>query len=163
MRVLKTFSLFAFVLLVSSFTTNISELKWLGWNEGYDMAKKKNKIAVVDIYTDWCGWCKVMDRETFTKTEVIDLINKEFVPVKFNPEVQGATYTFNGKQYSGQELAAIISNNQLSGFPSTVFYFPKTNEFKMEVGYKNPQAFTEILNNMVKYKAETAAKKGKKS
>jgi len=158
MNIFKATSILSIFIIASSFTTNTTELKWLGWNEGYDLAKKKNKIAVVDVYTDWCGWCKVMDRETFTKQEVIDLINKEFVPVKFNPEAQGS-YTFNGKQYSGPELAAVISNNQLSGYPSTVFYFPKTNEFKMEVGFKNPQAFTEILNEMVKYKATAAAKK----
>jgi uncharacterized protein YyaL (SSP411 family) len=158
MNTFKVTTLLSVLIIASSFTANTNELKWLGWNEGYDLAKKKNKIAVVDVYTDWCGWCKVMDRETFAKPEVIDLINKEFVPVKFNPEAQGS-YTFNGKQYTGSELAALISNNQLSGYPSTVFYFPKTNEFKMEVGFKNPQAFTEILNDMVKYKASAAAKK----
>jgi uncharacterized protein YyaL (SSP411 family) len=138
--------------LLLAFTPAPAELKWLSWNEGYELAKKKNKIMVVDVYTDWCGWCKVMDRETFANAEIIDAINKEFVPVKFNPELPGANYTYDGKKYTGEQLAAIISNNQLSGYPTTVFYFPKKNEFVMEVGYKKPDAFKQILTKMLEHK-----------
>lgn len=138
--------------LFYAFTPAPTELKWLSWNEGYEMAKKKNKIMVVDVYTDWCGWCKVMDRETFANAEIIETINKEFVPVKFNPELPGANYVYDGKKYSGDQLAAIISNNQLSGYPTTVFFFPKKNEFVMEVGYKKPDAFKQILQNMMERK-----------
>lgn len=159
---MRTFSILtslAVIIALSSFTPlNTNELSWTNWNDGYAMAKKKNKIAVVDVYTDWCGWCKVMDRETFTKPGVIDLMNKEFVAIKFNPEKEGS-YTYDGKQYSGQQLAALISNNQLSGYPTTVFYFPQTKEFKIEVGFKNAEQFTDILNNMVKYKSSASSKK----
>lgn len=158
MKTMKYVSFIAVAIILSSFTLRNQELKWLGWNEGYELAKKKNKIAVVDVYTDWCGWCKVMDRETFSKAEVIDLINKDFVPVKFNPEAPG-TYTYNGKQYSGSQLAAVVSNNQISGYPTTLFFFPKTGEVKMEVGYKNAQAFVEILNSMLQHKVNSGKKK----
>lgn len=139
-------------LLFFAFIPATEELKWLGWNEGYEIAKKKNKIMVVDVYTDWCGWCKVMDRETFANAEIVATINKEFVPVKFNPEIAGATYTYDGKKYTGDQFVGVISNNQLSGYPTTVFYFPKKNEFVMEVGYKKPDAFKDILRQMLERK-----------
>ncbi len=63
------------------------KLKWLSWNEGYPKAKETGKILLIDMYTDWCGWCKKMDRDTYSKKEVIDLINEHFIPVKFNPEL----------------------------------------------------------------------------
>jgi thiol:disulfide interchange protein len=43
-----------------------AELKWYGWNEGYAKAVKEGKIVLVDAYTDWCGWCKKMDRDTYS-------------------------------------------------------------------------------------------------
>lgn len=93
-----------------------------------------------------------MDRETFANAEIVATINKEFVPVKFNPEIAGATYTYDGKKYTGDQFVGVISNNQLSGYPTTVFYFPKKNEFVMEVGYKKPDAFKDILRQMLERK-----------
>ena len=55
------------------------EIKWLGFNEGYALAKKKNKIMLVDVYTDWCGWCKRMDRDAFAKNDISSIVSKDYV------------------------------------------------------------------------------------
>ena len=70
-----------------------NKLQWFEYVEGYNKAKAENKILLVDAYTDWCGWCKVMDRETYTNAEVIAALNQDFVCVKFNPEVE-MTHSF---------------------------------------------------------------------
>lgn len=145
----KLFSIASVIIfLTASSFTPAEELKWFDFNEGYDLAKKKNKIMLVDVYTDWCGWCKVMDRDTYAKKSVIDLINKDFVAIKFNPEKRGVTYNFEGRNYTGQELAAAISNNQLSGYPTTIFLYPKEKKMDVVGGFQNEQNFKAVLEEV---------------
>lgn len=125
------------------------ELQWQTWNDGSKVAEKKKKILLVDVYTDWCGWCKVMDKNTYANSEVIDLVNADFIPVKFNPETPGIIYKFMGKDMDGPAFAAALSNNQISGYPATVFYFPKKKEAVVQIGYKNAEEFKRILGEMV--------------
>jgi len=126
-----------------------NELKWLGFNDGYALAKKKGKIMLVDVYTDWCGWCKRMDRDTYEKPEIIEALNKDFVVIKFNPEIQNVMYTFEGKEYNGQQLAAVISNNQISGYPTTIFMSPKYKKMNVIAGYYDPARFKPVLESIV--------------
>jgi uncharacterized protein YyaL (SSP411 family) len=150
MKVIKLLVLSALTLGMFSFTTNEGELKWYEFNEGYELAKKKNKIMLVDVYTDWCGWCKRMDRDTYAKSEIIASINKDYIPVKFNPEITGVEYTYEGKKYTnGQELAQVISQNRISGYPTTIFIYPKGQKTNVIAGYFNAQQFKPILDNTV--------------
>jgi len=152
-------TLFAIALLSSSFISQKNEeLKWMNFNEGYELAKKKNKIMLVDVYTDWCGWCKVMDRETYAKPEVIKMINADFVAIKFNPEKKDVVYTFEGKQYTGDQLAGVISNNQLTGYPTTIFMYPKGKKMNVVGGYQNENNFKSLLTG-IKSEFKTGVKK----
>ncbi|MCE2787876.1 MAG: thioredoxin family protein [Bacteroidota bacterium] len=152
-------TLFAIALLSSSFISpKNEELKWMDFNEGYELAKKKNKIMLVDVYTDWCGWCKVMDRETYAKPEVIKMINADFVAIKFNPEKKDVVYTFEGKQYTGDQLAGVISNNQLTGYPTTIFMYPKGKKMNVVGGYQNENNFKSLLTG-IKSEFKTGVKK----
>ena len=56
------------------------------FESGFVKAKREGKILLVDVYTDWCGYCKKMDRETYTDAKIIEKLNKDFVMVKLNPE-----------------------------------------------------------------------------
>jgi len=133
------------ILGLYAFKPKNDEVKWMNFNEGYALAKKKNKIILVDVYTEWCGWCKRMDKDTYAKTSISTVLNEKYVSVKFNPEVEGIKYTYNGKTYDGPGLAAAISNNSISGYPTTVFINPKTHKTKIEVGYKNESDMGIIL------------------
>ena len=137
----------AFIVISNSFKP-AAEIKWLGFNEGYALAKKSKKIMLIDTYTEWCGWCKRMDRDTYAKSEIAELINKDFVAIKFNPEV-AASYTFEGKTYGGNQLAGVISDNQINGFPTTIFLQPKTIKKKVVVGYKNPEQMQAELSSAI--------------
>lgn len=69
--------------------TNISfasEIKWLSFEEGLKKAKKENKLILMDIYAKWCHWCNVMENTTYRDKEVIELINKYYIPVKVDAE-----------------------------------------------------------------------------
>jgi thioredoxin-related protein len=131
-----------------SFKPVNDEIKWLDFNTGYNLAQKKGKIMIVDVYTDWCGWCKRMDKDAYAKPEISNLVNKDFIPVKFNPEIVGVTYEFEGKKYNGEQLAGVISNYQISGYPTTIFLYPKEKKSEIVVGYKNAEQLKPILEDM---------------
>src|SRR5690606_40147878 len=51
-------------------------IKWLTFDEASELAAKEPKMILVKVYTDWCGWCKKMDKETFMDSEVINYVNR---------------------------------------------------------------------------------------
>ena len=59
---------------------------WHGWNEGLAAAAGGGKPVIVDVYTDWCGWCKRMDRDVYAKAAIGDYLNQHFVMVRLNAE-----------------------------------------------------------------------------
>ena len=148
MKSFKVLVLLAFYFCVTSFKPT-EDLKWMGWNEGYEMAKKKKKIAMIDCYTEWCGWCKRMDKDTYSDAGIQKKIYDNFIPIKLNPELN-QTYTLDGKQYNGQQLLSILSNNQISGYPTIIFIIPngKTNSIELSVGYSTAVQFHKVLDDM---------------
>ncbi len=148
-------ALLVIVFTASSFNNpNEGELQWVDFNQGYEIAKKKNKIMLIDVYTDWCGWCKRMDRDTYAKPGIVGLINQDFVAIKFNPEIKNVTYKYEGKTYNGEELAGVISNYQISGYPTTIFMYPKDKKMNVVGGYHDEKGFKSILEDIkVEFKA----------
>ncbi len=104
-----------------------SKINWLSWEEAIELSKKEKKKIFVDVYTDWCGWCKRMDATTFQEKHIAEYINENYHPVKFNAE-QKESITINGKEYKYikdnkrgyHELAAEILRGKLS-YPTIVF------------------------------------------
>lgn len=132
-------------LLIFSFHSFSQELHWYSWNEGYEKAKKENKIILLDTYTEWCGWCKVMDRDTYTVKNIMDKIEADFIPIKLNPEVSGI-YNYENKEYSGEALKNKLAHNKFRGYPTTFFVYPKTSDSHMEIGYIKADRFAKILD-----------------
>jgi thioredoxin-related protein len=89
----------------------------LRFDEALKTAKKENKKVIVDVYTDWCGWCKKMDRDAYSNSEIKKIISDNFVVVKLDAEGSGKT-SYNGKSYTDAGLAEYF---QVSGYPTTVF------------------------------------------
>lgn len=126
-----------------------AELKWYDWNEGYAKAMKEKKIVLVDVYTDWCGWCKKMDRDTYSNPEVIKKINKDFIPIKFNPEIQGVAYKVGDQTYNPQQLYNMLSQGESTGYPTTYYIFTQKMGRIIDPGYKKPADFINMLDMAV--------------
>ena len=133
-------------------TKEANTVKWYTWDEAVAAIAENPKPMFIDFYTNWCGWCKRMDKDTFQKSKIAKQLNKDFYPVKFNAEQKedvvfgGTTYKFvkNGRR-GYHELAAAILQNRLS-YPTTVFL---TSEFKIiQVfpGYKKPDQFQVMMD-----------------
>ena len=142
------FAIFA-LLLLTSFANTDKELKWLDWNTGYPLAKKTNKIILLDAYTDWCGWCKKMDRDTYTDPKIISALNKDFIIIKFNPEIADVQYDLDGVKISGRELYSQLTQGKSTGFPTTYFIQPNKKQIQLAAGYLGPEDFLKILDQIV--------------
>jgi len=121
-------------------------IKWVDWNSGYQQAQQQGKIIILDLYTEWCGWCKKMDKETFTHPEIIQLISAGFIPIKMNPEQANIYYIYKGKKVTGKQLLAILDKNQGDiSYPAIIFIYPQTDEVYSEIGYQKASVFRELL------------------
>ena len=114
MQVLKYLFVSVILIGVSSFRPIENEkVNWLTFEEAIALHEKEPKKLLIDLYTDWCGWCKVMDRNTYSQADIASYINENFYPVKFNAEqkepveFRGHTFEFVAQGRRGvHELAA---------------------------------------------------------
>jgi len=144
-------ALFLFLGL-SAIVTQAQEVNWLSWNEAAELAAtdKNPKKIFIDIYTDWCGWCKKMDKDTFQNAEVAAYMAENFYMVKLDGEGK-EDIEFKGKVFkfvpSGRkgyhEFAAALMQGKLS-YPTTVFLDEKMNMLSPVPGYQKPKPFLDI-------------------
>lgn len=122
------------------------KIKWLTIQEAYALNQKAPKKFVIDVYTDWCGWCKVMDRETFKNAAIVDFVNEHYYAVKLNAEqkedIKLGDRTFKSLG-SAHELAAGLLQNKMS-YPTTVFMTEKFEVIQPVAGYLEPKVFHQI-------------------
>jgi thioredoxin-related protein len=128
-----------------------AQINWISFEEAIERNKKKPKKIFIDAYTDWCGWCKVMDKQTFTDPIIIEYINANFYAVKFDAESKNPI-TFKGRTYqfvpSGNrgyhELAAELMNNRMS-YPTVVFLDENMDLLQPIPGFVKPAELDIIL------------------
>ena len=134
---------------------NAKTLTFYDWNAGYLKAKRLDKILLVDVYTEWCGWCKVMDSKTYTDSTVIATLNKNFVCVKFNPEIRKDSFIFETTTVNNTDLHTFLFDRRSSGYPTTSFWLNPKVKQTLEVvpGYMDPSRFMTLLNELIAKKA----------
>ena len=134
---------------------NDKEINWLTLDQVQEKMKKVPKKVYVDVYTGWCGWCKVMDRETFTNAEIIKYMNEHFHNVKFDAE-QKEQATFDGKQYDWMaggrngvnQLAVELLQGDLS-YPSYVVLDENKKLVKTFKGFMEAESFLQVIKSVV--------------
>ncbi len=105
-------------------------VKWLSFKEAFELNKKQSKPFIIDVYTDWCGWCKHMMKTTYSDPGIASYINTWFYPVKFDAETKDSI-SYQGTMYynpvnkvnpgkSTHQLALKLLGNQLM-YPTTLF------------------------------------------
>ncbi|WP_332912621.1 thioredoxin family protein [Algoriphagus boritolerans] len=113
-----------------SFAANAQDqINWLKFEEAIAANAKSPKMLLVDVYTDWCGWCKKMDKDTFTDPKVIAYINSNFYPVKMNAEDTKRTFEFMGKEYTEHKWL------QLCGFDLTLTLWSLNPNFRISPNF----------------------------
>ena len=128
-----------------------NKIVWYSMTAGLAKAKKENKMLVVDVYTDWCYWCKVMDQETYGNAAVIKKMNANFVAVKFNPEVNG-THLVNGENMSSEQLVRFLNKGgRVPGYPMTYVWKTLTDQTTISpyTGYLDTTTFNGVMNKYI--------------
>ena len=131
------------------------KVKWYTLDEALKLNAKAPRKIMIDVYTDWCGWCKVMDRETFGNPTIARYINAHFYPVKFNAESTDAI-SFAGRKFQNQgqgahQFAAWLLNGRMS-YPSVAYLTGKLELIAAVPGFYNPEKIEPLLHFIVEEK-----------
>jgi thioredoxin-related protein len=139
-------------LMASSFSVIAQEkssIKWISINEAEMLAQDQPRKIIVDIYTDWCGWCKRLDATTYKDPQVVDYINKNFYAVKFNAELKdkisfkGADYSYDAQRRVNTLSQVLMANS--TGYPTTTFLDEKLNVLSAVPGFQKADMMVSIL------------------
>lgn len=149
------------IVIAQSFINNIQapadELKgpvhWYTFSEAVKLQEKKPKPIMVDVYTSWCGPCKMMSANTFGNEIIAKYLNENFYPVKFNAETYDSV-AFKGTVFKNQnppgtprpvhDFASSILDGKLM-YPSIVFLNSEIQRIQVLTGYYKPDQFEPIL------------------
>lgn len=136
-------------------------VKWYTFKEALELNKKNPRKIFVDMYTDWCGWCKALDKNTFPDPGIAGYLNTYYYPVKFNAETKD-TIEYNGKTYYNKittdstyrqipgarglphDLAVQLMGGKMS-YPTAVYLDEKSEVITTVPGYVTPDKLEPIL------------------
>jgi thioredoxin-related protein len=142
----------------SGLAQEATRVKWYTIEEAEKLNKKQPRKIMIDVYTDWCGWCKKMDKETFNHPVIADYINKYYYPVKLNAESKeeitfnGTTYKFVAQGARGyHELAAGLLNGKMS-YPSVAYMNEKLELLGAVPGFYTPDRIEPLLSYIAEEK-----------
>ena len=128
-----------------------NSINWLSFEEALEKSKENPKPILVDLYTDWCGWCKKMDATTYKNGGIIKYINDNYYAVKMDGEgkddisFQGKTFKYVQQGRSKyHQLAAAIMKGKMS-YPSTAFFDKEQKLIQTVPGYLETLRFEKIL------------------
>ncbi len=120
-----------------------AKINWITLDEAFAAIKKEPRKIVIDVYTDWCGWCKVMDKNTFANEKVANYINEKYYAVKLNAEQEGEIF-IGEKKYNYPQLAQELMQGKMS-YPTIVYLDEKFNMIQPVPGYQDANAFHQTI------------------
>lgn len=143
---MKVYSLILLLVLLSLNLQAQDQIQWMKFEEAIAANENNPKMILVDVYTDWCGWCKKMDKETFTDPQVIAHFQKNFYAVKLNAEDTKRSFQFMGKTFTEAQMAASM---RVNSYPNFVVIEPSLQNIAQLPGYREPAAFLAGLADLI--------------
>ena len=148
-----------FTFLISGFIAQCQELKWhTDVSVASDLSIKENKpMFLFFTGSDWCGWCKKMDKGTFSDSTVAAYMNENFYCVKFNAESKDTIHYNNNifyyiPEYKSHALAVSLLDGKMS-YPSYIVLTEKEQRLKIMNGYQEVDVFLQNLKILANFKA----------
>jgi thioredoxin-related protein len=141
------------VLFTSQIMAQQPAVEWLTFEKASSKMSAKPKKIIIDVYTNWCGWCKKMDQTTFTDPVIAAYMTKNFYSVKFNAESKD-TLVFKGKTFvnptpnekrSAHQFAKAILQGKMS-YPSYVLMDEDFSIITVIPGYMTADKFEPLLH-----------------
>lgn len=153
---MKNILLFLFV-LTTGMMTQAQQINWMTMDEALAAQKKNPKKIFMDVYTTWCGPCKLLDKNTFSDKSVIEYLNKNYYSVKFNAEgndpVTYKDFTYTNPNYQperkGRNAQHLFAHAmKVTAYPTVVFFKENGDLIQAVPGYRTPQQL-EIFLKMI--------------
>lgn len=141
MNLSRTSFLLSMLVVLGADPARAAEFSWKSWNEGMAEARATGRPVLVDVYTDWCGWCKRMDRDVYSRPDVRDYLSRRFVTIKLDAESADPA-TFEDRRTT---MAAIAQRFRVSGYPTTIFLRAGGEHLVNVPGYVPAERFKLIL------------------
>ena len=144
------------ILLIFLFQfSHAQQVNWMSIEKAQELQKNNPKNIIMDVYTEWCGPCKLMDKNTFQNKDVAEFLNENFYAVKFNAE-GGNPINFKGKVYKNPSFVKGKPGRNSShnfarylgvySYPTLVFFDESANPITPITGYLNPKQLEIYLN-----------------
>ena len=129
----------AFLLSLASGVSGASEIEWArDFESALQEATAEKKFVMVDFYTGWCHWCKVLDRDTYSNSAVVEFANDRFVNVKVNAD----------------KVPALAQKYRVRGYPTILFLHPDGSVKKVMRGFQPPEVFRPAMEKVTNTKAQ---------
>lgn len=146
---MKKIILLAFLSVFALEIANAQVINWVSLDQALALQKKEPRKIIMDVYTNWCGPCKMLDKNTFQNKDVAAYVNKHYYAVKFNAEGNDVI-KYDGKTFSNPNFNADLVNKRngvhdltmylkVSAYPTIVFFNEESQVLTPLKGYQNPQ------------------------
>lgn len=143
-----------FLIIGVSLSASAQEIKWMSLTEALEAQKQAPKKIFMDVYTSWCGPCKLLDRNTFSNRDVVQYINDNYYAVKFNAEgneeIQFYGRMFKNPNYDSNRRGRNSTHQftqflGIKGYPAMVFFSEDGDPIMPVVGYYKPRQLEPYL------------------
>ena len=138
---------------LSTIQQDTPPISWMSFEEAMEAVKIEERKILISVHTEWCGWCKHMDKTTFQNPDIVKFINEKFYAVKLDAErktditTPEKVYKYEkgvGKERGFHQLAIALTMGRLT-LPSTVFLDETFRVLQPISGYKDPETFEMIM------------------
>lgn len=149
-------------ILAFNFNLKAQEINWMSLNKALELQKENPKKIMMDVYTNWCGPCKLLDKETFHNKDVVAYVNEHYYAVKFNGEgnetISYKESTFGNPNYDVTKANKRNSAHEFADFMGieaypTIAFLNEKGEFVIPLkGFYNPQQLEFYLKMLAEDK-----------
>lgn len=120
-----------------------NSITWVSIEEAQELIRKQPRKVFIDVYTTWCGPCKLMDRTTFKDEKVREYVKAKYYAVKLNAESTRLT-KFKGQEITEKEL---VNSFQVQGYPTILLMDEDLESLQTKLGYMKAGQFRKLLEN----------------
>ncbi len=126
------------------------KIQWISFTELEQAMQKSPKYIFIEVETDWCVYCKMLNKTTFTREKVIATLNKNFYAVKLNAE-QPQKIRFAGNEYpfvtqsNGQGIHGLALALKAQSYPSLLVLSPDYEVIHRHNGYIKAKKLAPLL------------------